>query len=75
MRSEGYCTWFVCQCVCVWTTILTLQATIRLSNDTNGLSATRARKKCWDFAKTTAFKRCGLKTSEKANILISVGLP
>ena len=37
-------------------------------SDTNSFSATRARKKCGDFAKTTAFERYGVKTSEKANM-------
>ena len=37
-------------------------------SDTNSFSATRARKKCGDFAETTAFERYGLKTSEKANM-------
>ena len=34
-------------------------------SDINSFSATRARKKCGDFAETTAF---GVKTSEKANM-------
>ena len=34
-------------------------------SDTNSFSATRARKKCGDFAETTAFD---VKTSEKANM-------
>ena len=50
-------------CVCVSTTILGLQATRRLMSDTNSFSATRARKKCGDFAETTAFERYGVKTS------------
>ena len=37
-------------------------------SDTNSFSATRARKKCGNFAETTAFKRYGVKTSEKANM-------
>ena len=48
-------------CVCVSTTILGLQATRRLMSDTNSFSATRARKKCGDFAETTAFERYGVK--------------
>ena len=35
---------------------------------TNSFSATRARKRCGDFAETTAFERYGVKTSEKANM-------
>ena len=31
-------------------------------SDTNSFSATRARKKCGDFAETTAFERYGVKT-------------
>ena len=53
----------VCVCMCVSTTILGLQATRRLMSDTNSFSATRARKKCGDFAETTAFERYGVKTS------------
>ena len=30
---------------------------------------------CGDFAETTAFERYGVKTSEKANMQISTGLP
>ena len=37
-------------------------------SDTNRFSATRARKKCGDFAETTAFERYGVKTSEKASM-------
>ena len=32
-------------------------------SDTNSFSATRARKKCGDFAETTAFEIYGVKTS------------
>ena len=39
----------VCVCVCVSTTILGLQATMRLMSDTNSFSATRARKIMWRF--------------------------
>jgi len=55
MRSEGYCTWFVCLsvcvcvCVCLSPLILTLQGPSRLISDTNGSSATRARKVMWRF--------------------------
>ena len=35
---------------------------------TNSFSTTRARKKCGDFAETTAFERYGVKTSEKSNM-------
>ena len=61
MRSEGYSSRSVCVCVCA--TILGLQATRRLMGDTNSFSATKARKKCGDFAETTAFVRYGVKTS------------
>ena len=44
MHSEGYCTWFVCLCVCLSPLILTLQGPSRLISDTNSSSATRARK-------------------------------
>ena len=37
-------------------------------SDTNSISATRAWKIMWGFAKTTAFERYGVKTSEKANM-------
>ena len=30
---------------------------------------------CGDFAETTAFERYGVKTSERANMQISTGLP
>ena len=39
----------VCLSVCLSTTILTLQATRRLMNDTNSFSAIRARKRIWRF--------------------------
>ena len=49
----------VCLFVCLSTTILALQATRRLMSETNSFGATRARKKCGDFAETTAFEhRC-----------------
>ena len=44
MRSEGYCSWFVCVCVCVSPLILALQATRRPISDTNGFRTTRAWK-------------------------------
>ena len=44
-------------------------------SDTNSFSATRAWKKCGDFAETIAFERYGVKTSEKANMHMSTGLP
>ena len=68
MRSEGYSSRSVYLSFCLSTTILALQATRRLMSDTNSFSATRARKKCGDFAETTAFERYGVKTSEKANM-------
>ena len=72
MRSEVtvvvLCVCYVCVSVCLSATILALQATRRLMNDTNSFSATRARKRCGDFAETTAFKRYGVITSEKANM-------
>ena len=38
-------------------------------SDTNSFSATRARKKCGNFAERTTFERYGVaKTSEKANM-------
>ena len=49
MRSEGYCTWFVCLCVSLSPLILALQGPSRLISDTNGSSATRARKVMWQF--------------------------
>ena len=39
----------VCLSVCLSTTILALQATRWLMSDTNGFSATRARKMMWRF--------------------------
>ena len=55
MRSEGYGTWSVCLSVClsvcVSTLILALQATKLLMSDTNGFSATRARKSMWRNAR------------------------
>jgi len=44
-------TWFVCLCVCVCLSplILALQGPSRLISDTNGSSATRARKTMWRF--------------------------
>ena len=68
MHSEGYSTWSVCLsvCVCVSTTILGLQATGWLMSDTNSFGATRARKKCGDFAEMTAFERYGVKKKRKS---------
>ena len=48
-------------------------------SDTNSFSATRARKKCGDFA-NDVFERYGVKTREKANAkkpicIMSTGLP
>ena len=37
-------------------------------SDTNSFSATRARKKCGNFAETTAFEQYGVETSEKGNM-------
>ena len=42
MRSEGYCTCFVC--LCLSPLILALQGSSRLISDANGSSTTRARK-------------------------------
>ena len=39
----------VCLSVCLSTTMLALQTTRRLMNDTNSFSTTRARKKMWRF--------------------------
>ena len=44
-------------------------------SDTNSFSATRARKVMWRLSNTTAFKRYGVNTSEKANCIMSTGLP
>ena len=41
-------------CVCLWTTILTLQATTRLMSDINSFSVTRLIN--GDFPKTAAFE-------------------
>ena len=41
-------------------------------NDTNSFSATRARKKCGDFAKTTAFERYGVKISGLRNSIMNI---
>ena len=61
-----YSSRFVCVsvsvCVCL-RLFSELQATRRLMSNTNSFSATRARKKCGDFAETTAFERYGVKTS------------
>ena len=64
MRSEGYCTWLcvcvsvccvsVCLCVCLSPVILALQGPSRLISDTNGSSATRARKVMWQFCSDKA---------------------
>ena len=45
IRSEGYGTWFVC----LSPLILALQAPNRLMSNTNGSSATSARKLMWRF--------------------------
>ena len=61
--------------VCLSTTILALQATRRLMSNTNSFSAKGQEKQCGDFAETTAFERYGVKISEKANCIMSTGLP
>ena len=43
-------------------------------SDTNSFCATREGKICGDFAKMTAFKRYGVKTSKKLIYIISTGL-
>ena len=48
--------------------VIALQATKQLMGDTNSFCATRERKKCAEFAETTALERYGVKTSEKANV-------
>ena len=60
MCSEGHCTWFVCLClsvclsVCLSPLILDLQGPSWLISDTNGSSATGARKVMWRFCTTIA---------------------
>ena len=81
MRSEGYSSWSVdglcvCLSVCLSTTILALQATRRLMSDIPTASVLQGHEKEYgDFAETTAFERYGVKTSERANMQISTGLP
>ena len=56
---------------CVWlSTATALQDMRRPLIDSNGFRATRVREK-----RTIAFKRCAVKTSEKANSINSTGLP
>ena len=65
----------VCLCVCLSLATIALEATKQYRSDTNRISASSSLKiKCF-FLETTEFKSYGMKTSEKANILISTGLP
>ena len=59
MRSEGYSTWSVCQS----TTILALQATRRVMNDTNSFSVQAIEKETSVFAINTAFESVKLAPS------------
>ena len=61
MPSEGY---VVVLCVCLSTTILALQANRRLISDTTASVLQGHEKQCGDFAKTTALRRYGVKTSK-----------
>ena len=72
MHSEGMASWSVCLSV---TQHLTSPMFFRLTNDTTYLTGNEAQKFCGDFPETTAFERYAVKTSEKANCLISLGLP
>ena len=47
MRSKGYNTWSVCLSMCLSPLILALQAPNRLMSNTNGSSATNARRIMW----------------------------
>ena len=66
----------VCLSFCVSVTQhLTSPMFFRLTNDTTYLTGNEGQNFCGDFPETTAFERYAVKTSEKANCLISLGLP
>ena len=74
MRSEGYSSRSVCLSVC-----LRLFSDYRLRGGLCAMPTSSVlqghEKKCGDFAETTGFERYGVKTSEKANCIMSTGLP
>ena len=53
--------------VCLFTTILGLQATRRLMSEPTASVLQGHDKECGDFAETTAFEGYGVKTCEKDN--------
>ena len=73
MRSEGYSSRSVCLSVCLFVCLF-----VNYYSCTTGYEAAyeryqqlqcyKGKKKCGDFAETTAFKRYGVKTREKANM-------
>ena len=60
----------VCLSVCLSLAILALEKTKRYRSDTKSVSASSALNVMLGFSETTAFKSYGVKTSEKANMLI-----
>ena len=80
MRSEGYGSRSVCVCVCVCVSVcLRLFSHYRLRGGLLAIpTAAELRepeKQKDDFPETTVFKRYAVKTSEKANMHNSAGLP
>ena len=67
----------VCLSVCVSTLILALQATRRPISDTSGADSElrEPEKLLGDFPEMTSFERYAVKTSEKVNCIIALGLP
>ena len=79
MRSEGYSSGFVCLCVCVCVCVCRrLFWHYRLRGGPLAIPAAselhEPEKEKGNFPETTAFERYAVKTSEKANMLISTGL-
>ena len=69
MRSEGYGSRSVCLFVCLFVYDYSRTTGYEAAYERyQQLQCYKGKKKCADFAETTAFERYGVKTSEKANM-------
>ena len=68
MRSEGYSSWSVSVCLSVDDYSRTTGYEAAYERYQQLQCYKGMKKKCGDFAETTAFERYGVKTSEKANM-------
>ena len=74
MRSEGYCSWFVCLSVCV-KSHLTYGASVRPENAVTYSAGNKGQKICGDLPVTTAFKSCTAKHERKSQYANFSDLP